>query len=93
MFKEHDEQRRTSADEDASRGDDEYPKAFVAKKPGSSISGEEVQKFIEERLAKHKWLTAGVSFIDAIPRTASGKVIRRELPRADEPATVATNKL
>jgi 4-coumarate--CoA ligase len=62
--------------------DGEYPKAYVVKKL-PDITGEELQKFVEGKLSKHKWLTAGVEFIDAVPRTASGKVIRRALPQKD----------
>lgn len=35
---------------------------------------------IKLHFAPHKWLTGGVYFLDAIPRTGSGKVIRRDLP-------------
>ncbi|VUC26745.1 unnamed protein product [Clonostachys rosea] len=63
------------------RQDGEYPKAFVvAQNPEHPPTEKEIQKFIEDRLSKHKWLTAGVGFLDAIPRTASGKVMRRMLP-------------
>lgn len=63
------------------RRDGEYPKAFVvAQDPSHPPIELELQKFIETRLSKHKWLTAGVEFLDEIPRTASGKVMRRMLP-------------
>lgn len=63
------------------RRDGEYPKAFVvAQNPEHPPTENEIQKFIADRLSKHKWLTAGVEFLDAIPRTASGKVMRRMLP-------------
>ena len=62
--------------------DGEYPKAYVVKKQ-PDVTGKELQKFVEGKLSKHKWLTAGVEFIDVVPRTASGKVIRRALPQKD----------
>ena len=58
----------------------------------ASVTENELQSFIEVRLSKHKWLTAGVGFLDAIPRTASGKVIRRALqqgPSGSEPKRAA----
>jgi len=37
---------------------------------------------VQERLSRHKWLAGGISFIELVPRTASGKVKRREFPNA-----------
>lgn len=62
--------------------DGEYPKAYVVKKQ-PDVTSEELQKFVQSKLSKHKWLTAGVEFINAVPRTASGKVIRRALPQRE----------
>lgn len=64
----------------------EYPKAYVVKKL-ADVTAEELQKFVASKLSKHKWLTAGVEFIDVVPRTASGKVIRRALPQRDQEVT------
>jgi acyl-CoA synthetase (AMP-forming)/AMP-acid ligase II len=65
----------------------ELPKAFVVKKPGSAQLTEEVVKsFCKERLSKFKELTGGVSFIDTIPRNATGKALKRilrEMVQAD----------
>jgi acyl-coenzyme A synthetase/AMP-(fatty) acid ligase len=61
----------------------EYPRAFVVRKQGR-ITAQEVEDLIRSRFARHKWLTAGVYFIDAIPRTASGKVMRRMLPKVED---------
>ena len=62
--------------------DGEYPKAYIVKKH-PEVTAEELQNFVACKLSKHKWLTAGVEFIDVVPRTASGKVIRRALPQKD----------
>ncbi|KAL3442005.1 hypothetical protein BJX65DRAFT_313315 [Aspergillus insuetus] len=61
----------------------EYPRAFVVRKEGR-ITANQVEELIRSRFARHKWLTAGVYFIDAIPRTASGKVMRRLLPKVED---------
>jgi acyl-coenzyme A synthetase/AMP-(fatty) acid ligase len=66
---------------DSSNGG-EYPRAFVVRKRGA-VTAAEVEELIRSRFARHKWLTAGVYFIDRIPRTASGKVMRRLLPKID----------
>ena len=34
---------------------------------------------LAERVSKHKQLTGGVHFIDAIPKNPSGKILRKEL--------------
>jgi 4-coumarate--CoA ligase len=34
---------------------------------------------VKERLADHKQLRGGVAFIDEIPKSAIGKMLRREL--------------
>ncbi|KAL5040849.1 hypothetical protein BDW71DRAFT_213713 [Aspergillus fruticulosus] len=60
----------------------EYPRAFVVRK-GGVVTKEELAQMIKSHFAPHKWLTGGVYFIGAIPRTGSGKVIRRELPDID----------
>lgn len=57
----------------------ELPKAFVVKKENAEITEEEIVKYIEERVAPHKALRGGVEFIDKIPRSLSGKILRREL--------------
>ncbi|TCD66542.1 hypothetical protein EIP91_001263 [Steccherinum ochraceum] len=62
----------------------ELPRAYVVH--GKAIKGEaasvfcqEVQRWIEPRVAKHKLLRGGVVVIGAIPRSAAGKILRREL--------------
>lgn len=67
--------------------------AFIVKAPGAVISAEEVQGYVEARLSKHKWLTAGAYFVDAIPRTPSGKVIRRVLQTMRPDARSGSTKL
>lgn len=57
----------------------ELPKAFVVKKANEEITEEDIIKYIEERVAPHKNLRGGVEFIDKIPRSLSGKILRREL--------------
>jgi acyl-coenzyme A synthetase/AMP-(fatty) acid ligase len=60
----------------------ELPKAFVVLKNGSQASarlGQEIQKWVEERKVRYKWLTGGVEFLETIPKTASGKILRKDL--------------
>ena len=55
----------------------EVPKAFVVTK--EEIDSNEIIQYIEQTVAPHKRLRGGVQFIDAIPKAASGKILRREL--------------
>jgi Acyl-CoA synthetases (AMP-forming)/AMP-acid ligases II len=38
-----------------------------------------IKKFVEDHKARHKWLKGGVRFVDAIPKSPSGKILRRLL--------------
>jgi len=44
-----------------------------------SLSEDDVKEFIAEKVSDHKKLAGGVEFISAIPKAASGKILRREL--------------
>ncbi|KAB8224232.1 hypothetical protein BDV33DRAFT_199628 [Aspergillus novoparasiticus] len=57
----------------------ERPCAFVVPKSGKKVTGAELKLYAARRLAKYKELSGGVSFVEAIPRNASGKILRRVL--------------
>nr|CAD7427911.1 unnamed protein product [Timema monikensis] len=57
----------------------ELPLAFVVRQPGSYISEGDIVKYVAEHISPPKRLHGGVRFIDAIPKTASGKILRRQL--------------
>jgi len=52
--------------------------AFVVAAGGESCSADELTKFLAERLAKYK-LPREFVFVDVLPRTAYGKVVKAEL--------------
>jgi len=54
----------------------EIPKAFIV--PRSSISADEVMSYVAERVSPYKKIRV-VEFIDAIPKSPSGKILRRFL--------------
>ena len=56
----------------------ERPVAFVVRRAGSDISEDAVKAVLAGQVARYKEL-AGVRFTDAIPKTASGKILRRQL--------------
>ncbi len=62
------------ADEEAG----ELPKAFITMKPGQPEDADEIKAFVKEKVATYKQL-GYVEFITEIPKSASGKILRREL--------------
>ena len=57
----------------------ELPLAFVVKQPAASLTDREVADFVKGNLASYKQLRGGVSFLDQIPKSASGKILRKDL--------------
>jgi acyl-CoA synthetase (AMP-forming)/AMP-acid ligase II len=59
----------------------EVPRAYVV--PGDAGSGEdrarEIVEWMAQRVANHKRLRGGVVFVEEIPKSASGKILRRVL--------------
>ena len=60
----------------------ELPKAFITLAPGAELSAEQVQEFVAGQVASYKKIRL-VEFIDEIPKSASGKILRRELRDRD----------
>lgn len=56
----------------------EVPKAFVVPASGVPISAVEVMAHVEGQVAPYKRIRR-VEFIEAVPKAASGKILRREL--------------
>jgi acyl-CoA synthetase (AMP-forming)/AMP-acid ligase II len=56
----------------------EIPKAFVVVKKGATVSAEDVMGFIAGQVATFKQVRE-VEFVDEIPKTPSGKILRRVL--------------
>ncbi|ALG85985.1 FadD3 family acyl-CoA ligase [Gordonia phthalatica] len=56
----------------------EVGKAFVTVKPGADVSPDAVIAFAKEHLANFK-VPRVVEIIDALPRNASGKILKREM--------------
>ena len=68
----------------------ELPKAYVVKSLGVGLEESdamikrEIQRHVEKNKARHKWLAGGVEFIDVIPKSPSGKILRRLLRDKDK---------
>lgn len=64
----------------------ESPRAYVVSKNGA-LTEKEVKEFVAKKVAEYKRLEGGVEFIEAIPKNATGKILRRELKLRFEAST------
>ncbi|XP_037518903.2 uncharacterized protein LOC119395946 [Rhipicephalus sanguineus] len=55
----------------------EAPTAFVVAQ--GHVEAEELKRLVAEQAAQHKHLHGGVVFVDHIPKTDTGKIMRRQL--------------
>ncbi|HEU0250610.1 MAG TPA: AMP-binding protein, partial [Solirubrobacteraceae bacterium] len=55
-------------------------KAFVVTRNGATLDAAAVQDYVKHNLARYK-VPRDVVFLDQLPRNATGKVLKRELPR------------
>mmetsp|Transcript_32227 Transcript_32227/g.74034 ORF Transcript_32227/g.74034 Transcript_32227/m.74034 type:complete len:149 (+) Transcript_32227:61-507(+) len=60
-------------------GSGELPRAYVVLKEGCDATEDDIKAWIKERVAPYKRLDGGVVFTDSVPKSASGKILRRLL--------------
>jgi 4-coumarate--CoA ligase len=56
----------------------EIPVAYVVLKPGQDATAADIQRFVADKVAHYKQIRKLI-FVDAIPKSASGKILRRVL--------------
>ncbi len=61
----------------------EIPKAFVVLKEGARVTGDEIMKFVNEKVAPYKAIRE-VEFRKDLPLSSIGKVLRRTLQEKEE---------
>ncbi|GAC1349520.1 MAG: long-chain-fatty-acid--CoA ligase [Ktedonobacteraceae bacterium] len=61
----------------------ELPKGFVVLRKGHEVTPDEILTFANGKLAGYKKIHS-IEFIDAIPKVASGKILRRELKELEK---------
>jgi acyl-CoA synthetase (AMP-forming)/AMP-acid ligase II len=57
---------------------DERPLLLAILKPGSTTSGDDIKAFLEDKIAKF-WMPDEVIFVDSLPHTATGKLLKIHL--------------
>ena len=60
----------------------ELPRAYIVPKPGvegSSKTADDIMQWLQAKVANHKRLRGGVRFVDEVPKSVSGKILRRLL--------------
>jgi long-chain acyl-CoA synthetase len=56
----------------------ETVKAYVSLKPGAAVTEEELIGFCKQQMAAYKY-PRSIEFVDDLPKTTTGKILRREL--------------
>jgi long-chain acyl-CoA synthetase len=56
----------------------ETVKAYVSRKPAATVTEEELIEFCRQQMAAYKY-PRSIQFLDDLPKTATGKILRREL--------------
>lgn len=56
----------------------ELPRAYIVAKD-SNLKENDIQDFVNERVAEYKRLGGGIEFVQQIPKNATGKILRKDL--------------
>lgn len=59
---------------------EQIPHALVQLREGAEVGGHELTHWVAGQVASYKRL-GGVTFVEKVPRSAAGKILRRELPK------------
>lgn len=57
---------------------DERPLLLAVRRPDSKVTEDEVKTFLEDKIAKW-WMPDAVIFVDSLPHTATGKLLKKDL--------------
>ena len=57
----------------------EAPRAYIVRNEKSHITSKDVFDFVATRSAAYKQLVGGIEFMEQIPRSLSGKILRKDL--------------
>lgn len=57
----------------------EVPRAFVILREGAQLKQDALQEFVSKHVARYKHISGGIFFVDSIPKTATGKILRKDV--------------
>ncbi|KAJ3657491.1 hypothetical protein Zmor_009288 [Zophobas morio] len=70
----------------------EVPRAYVVLKKDERVDVEGLEKYVKGQVAEYKQLRGGVEVVDVIPKSSSGKILRRELKNDYEKKCTGSGK-
>jgi len=56
----------------------EVPRAYIVRKK-ESFTAEDINLYLKDKVAAFKQLRGGIEFVPEVPKSAAGKILRREL--------------
>ncbi|KAK0726471.1 hypothetical protein B0T21DRAFT_336830 [Apiosordaria backusii] len=78
---------------DDEKEETEVPRAYVVVADQKGITGQEIQEWVAKQVSNHKKLRGGVVFLAAIPKSPSGKILRKDLRALAKKQQQGTSKL
>jgi acyl-CoA synthetase (AMP-forming)/AMP-acid ligase II len=69
----------------------EVPRAYVSLKRDAVVDAKELQNYVSARVVAYKKLRGGIEFLPEIPRSAAGKVLRKQLKEIAKSPNVDTS--
>ncbi|EGC33576.1 hypothetical protein DICPUDRAFT_36508 [Dictyostelium purpureum] len=63
----------------------EVPRGFVVLKPGQAATEKEILDWAHPKIANYKHFRGGLFFLQAVPKSATGKLLRKELKNFTPP--------
>merc|ERR1719154_938796 len=65
----------------------EVPRAYIVR-ADESLTEESVNSFMREQVSSHKQLMGGIEFVQNIPKSAAGKILRKDLKLMHEESMI-----
>ena len=56
----------------------EIPRAFIVRSD-DSLTEDQVHDYMKQQVSSHKQLVGGIQWVEAIPKSAAGKILRKDL--------------
>lgn len=69
----------------------ELPRAYVVLQDNTSITAEKIHAHVDAKVAPHKRLRGGIKFVSSVPKSASGKLLRRVQVEMDRKESKTNN--